>query len=94
VPLSRRMLAALLLTGASTTLGGQATATSWDSVASTLKAPATVTDGYQRMMGDIVVLKSELKRVLAEFSHQCIDVAAIHNLLRGLRAAADAGRSR
>jgi len=91
MPLSRRMLAALLLTGASTTLGGQATATSWDSVASALKAP---TDGYQRMMGDIVVLGSELKRVLAEFSRQGIDVAAIHNLLCGLRAAADAGRSR
>jgi hypothetical protein len=118
---SRWMPVALLLAGASTTLGGQATAaTSWDSVASILKAPTTVTDGYQRynlprrdvtlrvgdltvspslglgtwagfggtpqdatMMGDIVVLSGELQRVLAEFSRQGIDVAAIHNHLAG-----------
>ena len=35
------------------------------------------------MMGDLVVLSSELKRVLAEFSRQEIDVAAIHNHLAG-----------
>lgn len=35
------------------------------------------------MMGDLVVLGSELKRVLAEFSRQNIDVAAIHNHLAG-----------
>jgi hypothetical protein len=35
------------------------------------------------MMGDLVVLSSELKRVLAELSRQGIDVAAIHNHLAG-----------
>lgn len=35
------------------------------------------------MMGDLVVLASELKRVLAELSRQGIEVAAIHNHLAG-----------
>ena len=35
------------------------------------------------MMGDLVVLSTELKRVLAELSRQGIDVAAIHNHLAG-----------
>jgi len=47
--MSRRVLAASLLTATAPALGAQANpTTTWDSVGSILRTATTVTDGYQR----------------------------------------------